>query len=257
MSKAKTTEVAALPPANSSAVVAMDPLLAMIERATRDPAIDLDRLERLMAMKERADKVDAEGAFNDAMAKVQMELTPIARDSHNPQTRSKYASYFAVDKAIRPVYTKYGIAVSFDEAQEFFQDFVRVMAFVSKGRFTKTFHYDSPVVTTGIQGKAMMTLTHARASAVTYAKRYLMGMIFNLSTGEDSDGNVQLVEQKEISAQQLEELATLLSHDEQKIAAICAYYEVASLSDMTEATFLRAMKSIEAKKKMAEREAKQ
>ena len=35
----------------------------------------------------------------------------------------------------------------------------------------------------------MMTRTHATATAVTYGRRYLLCMIFNIST-EDDDGNL-------------------------------------------------------------------
>ena len=62
----------------------MDPLVAMIERAARDPSVDLERMERLMQMQERGALRQAEGEFNDAMALVQQELAPIARDCNNP-----------------------------------------------------------------------------------------------------------------------------------------------------------------------------
>lgn len=173
-------------PAVQSETLAM---IGMVERLARDPSIPMERIQGLMDMARDLRREQAEEAFNEAMAQTQQEIAPVARDSFNPQTRSKYASYHAVDKAIRPAYTKHGIAVSFDESDAAPEGHVRVFAIVTKGRHERRHHYDSPIVTTGMAGKTMMTLTHARASAVTYAKRYLVGMIFNLSTGEDDDGN--------------------------------------------------------------------
>src|SRR5581483_9382924 len=169
-------------------------VISMFERIARDASVPMDRIERVMDMLREMRREQAEEDFNEAMASTQRDLTPVARDSFNPQTRSKYASYHAIDKAIRPVYTKYGLGVSF----------------VSKGRHTKTFHYDSPIVTQGLAGKTMMTLTHARASAVTYAMRYLVGMIFNLSTGEDDDGNTAENPQDTIDGEQIGTLTELI-----------------------------------------------
>ena len=45
---------------------------------------------------------EAEQAFNEAMTRAQAEMRPVARDANNPQTRSKYASYVALDRALRP-----------------------------------------------------------------------------------------------------------------------------------------------------------
>ena len=242
-----------LPPANSSSIVQMDPLVAMIERAARDPSIDMDRLERLLEMKERAELRQAASDFNEAMAKVQGEITPIARDANNPQTRSKYASYFAVDKAIRPIYVKYGFRVSFNEELQAGDNVIRVIAIVTRGMHREEYHYDSPIVTTGIAGKAIMTLTHARASAVTYAKRYLMGMIWNLSTGEDTDGNVVDVEL--IDADDVAELQAHIKVTGTDEKALCSYFKIASIAQMPLKDLARAKEALAKKAALAKAQA--
>ena len=52
-------------------------LISMIERAARDPAVDIAKMERLFDMQERAEKRRAETAFNAAMAAAQAELEPV------------------------------------------------------------------------------------------------------------------------------------------------------------------------------------
>ena len=246
------SEIAALPQANSSAIVQMDPLTAMIERAARDPSIDLERLERLMQMKERAELRQATSDFNDAMALVQQEMTPIARDSNNPQTHSKYASYFAIDKAIRPIYVKHGFRLSFDTEDGAPENHIRIVAILSRGMHTERYHYDSPITTTGIQGKAMMTLTHAGASAVTYAKRYLAGMIFNLSTGEDDDGNSAGMGAL-VSDEQLSHIEKLASDVGANIEAFCKLLKVESLDKLPARQFPSAVALLKSKVKKEEK----
>lgn len=134
---------------------------------------------------------EAEIAFNKAMHRCQSAMKPIAANMENPQTRSKYASYDQIDRAIRPIYTGEGLSLSFGDGEPIASDFIRIICYVSHiDGHTRMYHKDMPVVTVGPQGKAVMTATHAHGSADQYAKRYLVKDIFNLAIGEsDDDGN--------------------------------------------------------------------
>ena len=222
-------------------------VISMFERMARDPSVPMDRIERVMDMMRQMRVDQAQEDYNEAMAATQRDLTPVARDSFNPQTRSKYASYHAIDKAIRPVYTKHGLGVSFDEDRDAPEGFIRVLAFVSKGRHTKTFHYDSPIVTQGLAGKTMMTLTHARSSAVTYAKRYLVGMIFNLSTGEDDDGNASAIPADTIDGEQIGALTELIDSVGADKARFLKFFKVEQLADLPAKRFQEAVNMLNAK----------
>jgi hypothetical protein len=225
-------------------------MIGMVERLARDPSIPMERIQGLMDMARELRREQAEEAFNEAMAAAQREMTPIARDSFNPQTRSKYASYNATDRAIRPIYTRHGLAVSFDEAPDAPEGFVRVLAFVSRGRHTRTHHYDSPIVTKGLKGNDMMTLTHGRASAVTYAKRYLVGMIFNLSTGDDDDGiaHSSADDSGPISPEQLEELIRLADEVGADKRAFSNYFKIDGMAQLPAKDFDRAIAALNKKR---------
>src|SRR5712664_5017083 len=93
------TEATTLPsPACGGGEFATLAFLQMIERAARDPSIDIDKLDRLLLMRERENSRIAEQTFNAAMAAAQAEMEPIRFDSSNDQTRSRYASYAALDR---------------------------------------------------------------------------------------------------------------------------------------------------------------
>jgi hypothetical protein len=166
-------------------------LIQVIERAARDSSIDIDKMERLLAMKERLDARAAETAFNDAMNAAQAQMGPIAADATNPQTRSMYATYAKLDGRLRPIYTGNGFSISFGEGESKKPDHVLVLAYVShKAGHTRVYQADMPADGKGAKGGDVMTKTHAVGAAKSYGKRYLLKDIFNIAIGEeDRDGN--------------------------------------------------------------------
>lgn len=186
-----TTEVI---PANDKLPAATEAsaLVHMIERAARDPSVDIDKMDRLLVMHERMSLRAKEQEFNDAMAEAQAEMDPIRRDCDNPQTKSRYASYAALDRAVRPIYSKHGFGVSFNtQAPRSKADSdIGVIAYVTCKGFTRHYEIDMPADGKGAKGGDVMTRTHATGSGLTYGRRYLLQMIFNLATeNADDDGN--------------------------------------------------------------------
>jgi hypothetical protein len=164
-------------------------LIAMIERASRDVTVDIDKMDRLLAMYERMRTQEAEAAFNDAMAAAQAKMEPVRRDASNPQTRSKYATYAALDREVRPAYSEAGFGLSFNTADAKLDNEIRVLCYVTRGGFTRIYHIDMPTDGKGAKGGDVMTKTHATGSGVSYGMRYLVKMIFNIATENDDDGN--------------------------------------------------------------------
>ncbi len=161
--------------------------IQMIERAARDPSVDIDKMERLMQMHERLLQRKAESDFNDAMTECQKELRIIAADATNPQTHSKYATYASLDRALRPVYTRHGISISYSTEDTPKTDCVRVIAHVARSGYTRKYQVDMPADGKGAKGGDVMTKTHATGAAMSYGARYLLKGIFNISVGEDDD----------------------------------------------------------------------
>lgn len=165
-------------------------LYGMLERYLRDPTIEPNKLEKMVELQERILRWNAETAFNTSMAEAQSEITRIATDKVNPQTRSKYASYAAMDEMIRPIYSRYGLALQFNTDASEQPGHIRIVCDVTKGGHIKRFHIDMPADGKGARGNDVMTRTHATGSAVTYGRRYLLAMIFNVAVGDvDDDGN--------------------------------------------------------------------
>jgi hypothetical protein len=183
----EATEVKALPAASTGA---KDPFLEMIEKVSATPNVNVDTLDRLLQMQERIMMKNAEAEFNNAMRECQSEMKAILANEENPQTRSKYASYERLDRDLRPLYTKHGFAISFNTAPLDGREAVRVLAYVSRGVFTRQYQVDVPADGKGAKGGDVMTKTHAVGSAMSYGSRYLLKFIFNVAISEeDDDGN--------------------------------------------------------------------
>ncbi|WP_160286361.1 ERF family protein [Pseudomonas knackmussii] len=165
-------------------------ILQVIQRAAADPACDIEKMERLLALKERMDAKAAEVEFNDALSRVQARMGRIEADATNNQTRSKYATYGKLDKALRPLYTGEGFSLSFgtEDAPE---GMVAMVCYVSHtSGHTRQYRAQVPSDGKGAKGNDVMTKTHAFGSGTSYGMRYLLKMIFNVAIGEeDDDGN--------------------------------------------------------------------
>jgi len=148
----------------------------------------IDVIERLTALQEKLVARRAEEEFHEALNRAQKEIARIAPDLTNPQTDSRYASYSAIDRVVRPIYTREGLSLSFDtDVSPKGNDFVRVLCYVSRAGHTRTYKIDMPADGKGAKGGDVMTKTHATGAADTYGKRYLVKDIFNIAIGEDDD----------------------------------------------------------------------
>lgn len=151
---------------------------------------DLAAVKEMISFGRELEAHAAEKAFNDAMAAAQKDMGVIATNMVNTQTRSRYADYAQIDRALRPIYTEHGFALSFNDGEGAPEGWVRIICHVTNSGHTRTYHKDMPADGKGARGNDVMTKTHAVGAAQQYAMRYLLRMIFNVAVGEgDTDGN--------------------------------------------------------------------
>jgi hypothetical protein len=228
----------AITPATSNALASTEhaaSLMNVIARAASDPNVDIDKMERLIAMQERIQAREAEIAFSNAMNAAQTEMRPIAANAANPQTRSRYATYDKLDRVLRPTYTEHGFSLSFDEGDSPKPDHVRVLCYVSHiAGHTRTYHRDMPADGKGAKGGDVMTKTHAAGAAGSYGARYLLKGIFNVAVGEeDEDGN----KPKVIDDAQWAMLVQLVDAAGIDAGTVCTAANIGSLKELPAAKF--------------------
>jgi hypothetical protein len=175
----------------SSAALVLNSLTKSIESGSLQP----DQLSAILDAQERVLDRQAKQDFAIAMASCQSEMPEILKTDTNSQTNSRFETLGNLNKAISPVYTKNGFSVSFgtddcpmnnnNEKGDFW---LRVTADVSHcGGWVKSYHYDLPYDIAGIKGSVNKTKIHASASTLTYGRRYLLKLIFNLTTVDELD----------------------------------------------------------------------
>ncbi len=173
-----------------------DPMVSMIERVAMDPNLPIERLERMMDMKERMEDRarddedrEAQRAFFAALSKAQAAIPVVLKNKSNEQTRSKYADLAAIEEQAMPVIREHGFAVSAWSVPGADVGMQRVRFRVSHEQgHTDEIEDDFALDGEGIKGNQNKTKLHAKGSTVSYARRYLTTGYFNISTSDD-DGN--------------------------------------------------------------------
>ena len=223
-------------------------VVGMVERCARDPSVDVVKMREIIAMRREMLMQDAEQAFNEAMSHIQGEMRSVAADASNPQTRSRYASFHALDRATRPIYTKHGLGLSFDTEEGAPENYIRVVCYVTRAAYCRKYRIDMPADGKGAKGGDVMTRTHAAGSAVTYGKRYLLGMIFNIAIGEDDDGNAANEASPRINQDQVGELLALIEDVGANKVAFLKYLKIDALADLPAKKFKDACDALNAKR---------
>ncbi|RWN33443.1 ERF family protein [Mesorhizobium sp.] len=228
-------------------------IFQIIERAARDPNVDLDKMERLMAMREREMSRQAEQAFNEAMKAAQSEMRTIGADANNSQTKSRYATYAKLDAVLRPIYTRHGFSVSFDEDDSPKPEHIRCLAYVAhEAGFTRTYRKDMPADGKGAKGGDVMTKTHATGAAASYGQRYLLRGIFNVAVGEeDVDGNAPPDNDNLISEAQAATLRELIEVTETDIEKFCQWAKIEAIPFLLARHYDKAVGVLQARKEKA------
>ncbi len=204
-------------------------MLEIIQRAARDPSVDMDKMERLLAMAERLQTKDAEKQFNSAFVALQQDIPVIVASSVIPN-RGKYERFEDVMRVVGPLLVKHGFSVSFS------MDF-------KENRILETCHLrhigghsqsNSFAVRSG--GKADSD-TQADCKAATTAKRNALlnclNIVIRQDALQDEEGDVSL-EGEPISfdkAQYLRELVRDTNSDEAsflRFAGASKYEEILS-----------------------------
>lgn len=223
-------------------------LIKVIERAAHSPDMDVEKMERLLAMHERIVGRQSEVEFNDAMNQAQSEIGRVAADKENQQTHSWYATYAALDRVLRPIYIKHGFSLSFDTDPAAPENTVTVLCYVShRAGHTRIYRAPMPADGKGAKGGDVMTKTHAVGSAMQYGQRYLLKLIFNVAIGVDDDGNAAGTEY--ISESQAADLNALLDEVKANKTAFCKYFKINKVEELSVKALPDAIAMAEAKRK--------
>lgn len=213
-----------------------DAVLAVISRAATDPNVDIDKMERLLAMQERITAGQSLAAYNSDMAAMQSRMPTISKDAKiivKGELRSTYASFENIVDTIRPLLEEYGFSVTFKTS--FVNGVLHVLGRIShRGGHSEETTIALPFDNTGSKNEVQ-----AIGSSVSYGKRYALCMLLNITTrGEDDDGAAAApkVDDKDLYAQfrrhmdavwnnvgSVEAIKEYIAQEDYRAAALCWY----------------------------------
>ena len=165
------------------------------------------------------------------MAAAKAEMPQVLKNRRNKQTDSNYADLEAIDKAISPVISKHGFALSFFPAKSDLPDHYAITCEVRhKAGHTVTHNADIPADEMGIKGTVNKTKTHAFGSTMAYGRRYMKTMIFDVATADD-DGNAAGGDEP-ITEDQRADLLELIEETETDVSKFCKFLKINSVAEM-------------------------
>lgn len=157
----------------------------VIERVVRDPTIEIARFEAIIALQERIEAREAKRQFAEAMAHLQAEMPQVTRDAVNPFARSRYATYEAIDREIRPYYTKHGFSTSFRTKATNGRMKVTCVVRHVGGHEEAEHEFESGPDQSGSKGQASKTEVQGFGSVITYGKKYTLCAAFGIALQDD------------------------------------------------------------------------
>ena len=186
-------------------------MMQIISRAAADPACDLDKMERLLSMKERIDKEENSRQFNADMASMQIEMPSIAErgTGHN----IKYATFEDINDVAKPILSKYGFAVSFKVVET--EKGVRVTGLL----LHRSGHREETEMTFPSDTSGSKNAVQALGSSISYAKRYIMCAMLNITTRGEDDNGLAAVPFAPITAMQAQQISNLLEQCKEETQA--------------------------------------
>ena len=227
-------------------------MISVIERAAHSKDVDVEKMERLLAMQERILARDAVMQFNAAMAEMQSELPSITERGQikvNNQVRSTYATFEDINDAVKPILQRHGFAMTFRTEVKDGQITVTGVLMHRAGHREET-SLPLPSDTSGSKNTVQ-----AIGSSVSYGKRYVMSALLNITTrGEDDDGQAAGTEY--ITDSQAADLNALLDEVKADKGAFCRYFNVESVEKLPAKVYKQAVAMTEAKRKKPAKEAK-
>ncbi len=159
-----------------------DNVVSMFERLASDPNVDVEKLERLIAMQERILHHNARAAFNTAFASMQGEIPAIEEKGRT--NNGTYARLEDIVERVRPVLQKHGFTLS-HRTEWPDPKTVKVVGILRHQQG----HEVTSEFLSGGDNSGNKNAIQALGSAVSYGRRYTTKDLLNIVTrDEDDDG---------------------------------------------------------------------
>lgn len=164
-----------------------DQTALMFERLAKDPNVDVEKLERLIAMQERIMRHNAKAAFDAAYSKMQPNIPVIGEKGRievKGSLRSTYARLEDIHDTIKPILAKHGFAIRHrTEWPEGQKGVIRIVGILSHEQG----HSEESVFEAPLDKSEYRTDIQSMGSTVSYGRRYTTLDLLNIATRKSDD----------------------------------------------------------------------
>ena len=219
--------------------------LTMIDRAARDPDVSIDKIERLMSMKERLDGQVAVRSFNAAVALAKGDIGPILKNktvdftSQKGRTNYKHEDFASVARTVDPVLSAHGLSYRFRSTQTGGK--LRITCILAH----ESGHFEETSLEVGEDHTGNKNGIQAIGSAATYLQRYTLKLALGLSSSDDDDGkaarDIEPVSDLECTA-----ILAALKRTGGSPEKFCSVYHIDQIEDLPSNLFEAAVTKIDA-----------
>lgn len=223
-------------------------ILDVIARAAADPAVNVEKLERLLAIQERLLADQRRTSYMASLARLQARMPQITKSGlitdREGAVRNRYAKIEDIDVAIRPLCAEEGFSFSFD-SKPTDKGLIEYSCALSH----RDGHTETKTLALPLDQGAGRNAVQSVGSTTSYARRYLLGMHLHLVTrDEDDDGNGGSTPATPSQVAELKERLAGVNGSEERFLR---WLGVATWEEITQAQYSRALRFIEEKKRQA------
>ena len=228
--------------------IAVPTVIDIISKMADSPTFSLEAVQaikELVALQERQDDLRRKSEFAAAMSRLHGAMPKINKDGKiviagkdgKPGSTTRFSRLEDIDAAIRPLLKEEGMSLSFDT--QWLEGRIMVI-----GKLSHTNgHFETKQIPLPIDVSGSKNNVQGAGSTVSYGRRYLVKMFFNIiEDGEDNDGNgpVKTITQKQ--ADELNDLITEIGGDAR--GKILAWAKVSKISELPAGKFDGAMSAL-------------
>lgn len=216
-------------------------------RFSIEKGADLDKLEKLLTIKERYDAMEARKAYHEAMSAFKENPPKIDKDKSVSfgagKTSYKHASLYNVTQKVGAALSKQGLSASWTTKQN---GVIMVTCRITHVNG----HSEETTLSAPSDVSGSKNAIQAIGSTITYLERYtLLGLCGLATFDSDDDGNA--VGTIYIDDKELSQILDMVADKEVNVTKFCEHLKIESLEKMPKEKYQQAITAIQAKKKVS------
>lgn len=213
-------------------------MLSLIERASRDPSVDIAKLEKLLEWRDKTVADQRREAFERELAAAKTEIPVIVRNATGHNSK-KYADFAGIARVIDPILGLHGLSYRFRTVQT---DKIAVTCILFGHGHSEETTLAGPADASGSKNAIQ-----AIGSTLTYLQRYSLVQMLGIAAADDDDGKASGIGATTIDDEQIGTLTELMQSVGADKAKFLRFFKVEQLADLPAKRFQEAINMLNAK----------